>query len=409
MLFKKTKSLIKTESIFEKIVKTPDHVQDILLEKYFIEGSEQPSGEYHVMTDLKVMYDKLMSVTEKFFCVYLNPFSGKYITIELNPIAKNYRQSSYMQTDDKAILKKDYFRSLKVCIVKENVMDGSFDNRYNNFKRTLYHELAHAHFSNILTVLSNTHEINADISAIIYTLQNEDLSLTATQNLIDTVLRMRVKTVNLFRYTRQICNTTRSHRTEDALILFRCMDESILNSLKSIKTTDIVRYVTLWLNSVSGLLQNPYSIDFNNKDIVSFLFHNNYNPVLMIGGKETLCYVRTAHLTKHSEMAALFKRRFYLAPFTEEEIDIMKGFYLLNVLIRQESFNDFMTIHMLVNNFDYIVNNLFNKDDYKYVFLDSLTAYEKYKNDRANAMIYIPFGYNDKELNNFILNNHCKI
>jgi hypothetical protein len=187
------------------------------------------------------------------------------------------------------------------------------------------------------------------------------------------------------------------------------MDESILASLKSIKTTDIVRYVTLWLNSVSGLLQNPYSIDFNNKDIVSFLFHNNYNPVLMIGGKETLCYVRTAHLTKYSEVAALFKRRFYLAPFTEEETDIMRGFYLLNVLTCQEAFNDFMTIHMLVNNFDYIVNNLFNKDDYKYVFLDSLTAYEKYKNDRSNAIVHIPFGYNEKELNNFILNNHCKI
>lgn len=409
MLFKKTKPPIKEESIFQKIVKTPDHVQDILLEKYFIEGSEQPSGEYQIMTDIKAMYDKLMSSTEIFFCIYLNPFSGKYITIELNPTVKNYPQSSYMQTDDKAILKKDYFRSLKVCIVKENVMDGSFDNRYKNFKLILYHELAHAHFSNILTVLSNTHEINADISAIIYSIQNEDLSLMATQDMIDDVLKMRIKTVNLFRYTRQICNTTRSHRTEDALILFRAMDESILTSLKSIKTTDIVRYVILWLNSVSGLLQNPYSIDFKNKDIVSFLFHNNYNPVLMIGGKETMCYVRTAHLTKPIDMMKLFKRRFYLAPFTEEETDIMRGFYLLNVLVHQEAFNDFMTSHMLVNNFDYIVNNLFNKDDYKYVFLDSLTAYEQYKNNIANSAFDIPFGYNNKELNNFILNNHCKI
>lgn len=87
----------------------------------------------------------------------------------------------------------------------------------------------------------------------------------------------------------------------------------------------------------------------------------------------------------------------------------MKDFYLLNVLLNQDYFNDFMTSHMLVNDFDYMVNNLFNKDDYKYVFLDSLTAYEKYKNDRFNAMVNIPFGYNEKELNNFILNNHCKI
>jgi hypothetical protein len=404
----KPKEKAKEESIFQKIVKTPDHIQDILLEKYFIQGSEQPSGELPIMTDLKVMYDKLMTITEPFVYLYLNPFSGKYITVELNPVMKNYRQSSYMQTDDKAIIAQNYFGSLKVSILKANVMDGSFDNRYINFKNVLYHELAHAHFGNILTVLSQTHEVNADISSIIYIIKNEDLSLNEAKYLIDSVLRMRVKTANLFRYTVQICKTLRAHSTEDALILFRCMDEEVLNTLKKIDTTDIVRYVTLWLQSVSGLLVNPYAVDFENKHLVSFLFHNNYNPIPMITDGETMCYVRTGNLKKLNDKFDLFKRRFYIPPATEDEMDIMKGFYLLNIFLRPEYFNDFMTSHMLVNDFDYIVNNLFNKDDYKYVFLDSISAYEKYKNDRANAAVHIPFGYKEKELDNFILNNHCK-
>jgi len=408
MLFKKAKPARIEETIFDKIIKTPDHIQDILLEKYFIQGSEVPSVDLPIINDLKVMYDKLMNVTEKFSCIYLNPFSGKYITVELDPIIKKYRQSSYMKSDDKSILKQDYFGSLKVCIVKENVRDGSFGNRFTNFKQILYHELAHAHFGNVLTMLSRTHEVNADISGVVYTIQNEDLSLDKARILIDGVLKMRMKTANLFRYTRQICKTTRSHRTEDALILFRCMDESILNTLKTIETTDIVRYVTLWLQSVSGLLENPYAIDFKNKDLVSFLFHNNYNPALMIGDKEIMCYIRTPQLKNHHQMVELFKRRFYLSPLTEDELDIMKGFYLLNVLVHQEYFNDFMTSHMLVNDFEYIVNNLFNQDDYKYVFLDSISAYEKYKNDRSNADVHIPFGYKEKELDNFIFNNHCK-
>lgn len=409
MLFKKANPAIIEETIFDKIIKTPDHIQDILLEKYFIQGSDAPSVELPIITDHKVMYDKLMNITEKFSCIYLNPFSGKYITVELDPIIKKYRQSSYMQSDDKSILKQDYFGSLKVCIVKENVRDGSFGNRFTNFKHILYHELAHAHFGNVLTMLSRTHEVNADISGVVYAIQHEDLSLDEARLLIDGVLKMRMKTANLFRYTRQICNTTRAHRTEDALILFRCMDESILKTLKTIETTDIVRYVTLWLQSVSGLLQNPYAIDFKNKDLVSFLFHNNYNPALMIGDKEIMCYIRTPQLKNPHQMFELFKRRFYLSPLTEDELDIMKGFYLLNVLVHQEYFNDFMTSHMLVNDFEYIVNNLFNQDDYKYVFLDSLSAYDRYKEDIANTAVNIPFGYNKDELNNFMNSSHCKI
>lgn len=405
----KPKEKVKEESIFQKIVKTSDHIQDILLEKYFIQGSEQPSDDLPVITDLKVMYDKLMNITEPFVCLYLNPFSEKYITVELNPIIKENCNSSYMQADIDFIDKQLYFESLKVCIMKANVMDGGFGYRYNNFKHILYHELAHAHFGNILTVLTRTQEVNADISSIIYSIKQNNLSLDSAKKLIDYVLKMRIKTAHLFYYTRGICNTTRAHRTEDALILFRCLDESMLKSLKNIPTTDIVRYVIIWLQSVSELLINPYAIDFKNKNLLSFLFYNNYNPVLMIGDKDIMWYIRSPYLKNYNQKVELFKRRFYLSPLTEEEMDIMKDFYLLNVLLNQDYFNDFMTSHMLVNDFDYMVNNLFNKDDYKYVFLDSLTAYEKYKNDRSNAMVNIPFGYNEKELNNFILNNHCKI
>lgn len=409
MFLKKFKPKTKEESIFKKIIKTPDHIQDILLEKYFIPCSELPSKNLPIINNLKDMYDKLMTIKEIFFCCYLNPFSDKYITIELNPIIKENCNSSYMQADIESVEKQLYFESLKVCIMKANVIDGNFGDRYSNFKHILYHELAHAHFGNILTALSRTQEVNADISSIIYSIKHDNLSLDSAKKLIDYVLKMRIKSAHLFCYTRGIYNTTRVHRTEDALILFRCLDESILKSLKNIPTTDIVRYVIIWLQSVSELLLNPYSIDFKNKHLLSFLFYNNYNPVLMIGNKDIMWYIRSPQLKNYNQRVELFKRRFYLSPLTEEEMDIMKEFYLLNVLLHQEYFNDFMTSHMLVNNFDYIVNNLFNQFDYKYVFLDSLLSYEKYKYNIASTIVDIPFGYNNEELNNFINNIHCKI
>ena len=116
MFLKKFKPKTKEESIFKKIIKTPDHIQDILLEKYFIPCSELPSKNLPIINNLKDMYDKLMTIKEIFFCCYLNPFSDKYITIELNPIIKENCNSSYMQADIESVEKQLYFESLKVCI-----------------------------------------------------------------------------------------------------------------------------------------------------------------------------------------------------------------------------------------------------------------------------------------------------
>lgn len=397
------------DSIFEKIVKVPVHLQDILLDRYFIEGSEMPDSSYPVMNDLKIMFDKLMSITETFTCVYLNPFSNRYIKVELNPSIKVPKETSYMETNDKFILKQRYFESMKVVIVKSNVLEKDFNDVYSNFKNILYHELAHAHFGNLLTVMSRKHEINADISNIIYIIKHEDLSLEAAKLFIDDMIRMRIRCANLFRYTRQLCQFTRVHGTEQALILFRCMDEDILNNLKTIPSSDIVRFVSLWLSSMSLLLDNPYDVDFQNKSLVSFLFHNNYNSDLMKPDIDKIFFVRIAHLYKHKNIRKIIKNRLKEPSASQEEINIMKDFYLLNILLNKEHFNDFMTTHLLSNSFDYIVDNLFNKDDYKYAFMDSISAYQHYKDNRTNTTLDIPFGYNSEFLNNFINKHHCKI
>lgn len=213
MLFKLFKPRIKDESIFEKIVKTPAHVQDILLDKYFIQGSEQPTGDFEVLSNLEEIYQTLMSIEKPCMGIYLNPFSGKHVLIELNPIKRTENDSSYMITNDKTILKQEYFGSFKVVIKKSNIQDGNFKNEFNNFKSILYHELAHAHFVNILSVFSHKQEINADISGIIYSIKQENLNLTESLSLIDYTLIMRLKTANFLHYSRHICNRSRVHAT----------------------------------------------------------------------------------------------------------------------------------------------------------------------------------------------------
>jgi len=409
MLFKLFKPKIKDESIFEKIIKTPAHVQDILLDKYFIQGSEQPTGDFEVMSNLEEMYHTLMSIDKPCVGIYLNPFSGKYVLLELNPLKKSDKDSSYMITNDKTILKQEYFGSFKVVIKKSNVQDGNFKNEFNNFKSILYHELAHAHFINILTVFSHEHEINADISGVIYSIKHENLNLAETHSLIDDTLIMRLKTANFSHYSRNVCHRGRAHGTEAALILFRSMDDEILNSLKTIEYTDIVRYVTVWLQSVTGLLVNPYQVDFNNKQLLSFMFYNNYKMPLMKLDSETTGYIRSAHVKSRHAVKRMFKQRFNLPPATVEELGIMKEFCHFNALHRLDIFNDIMINYRLFNDFNHTVNHLFNKDDYKYMFLDSLEAMRSHQETRTNHVVNIRFGYNKKELNNYIKNNHCKI
>lgn len=409
MLFKLFKPKIKNETIFETLVKTPAHVQDILLDKYFIQGSEQPTGDFEFMFNLEEMYQTLMSIETPCIGIYLNPFSGKHVLLELNPIKQSDKDSSYMITNAKTIMKQEYFGSLKVVIKKSNVQDGNFKNEFNNFKAILYHELAHAHFVNILTVFSHEQEINADIAGIIYSIKHENLNLIESQSLIDDTLIMRLKTANLFQYSRHICNRSRVHSTESALILFRSMDNEILNALKTIEYTDIVRYVTVWLQSVSGLLVNPYQIDFNNKQLLSFIFYNNYKDSLMTLDSETTGYIRSAHMKNSHAIKKMFKQRFNLPPATDEELGVMKEFCHFNALHRLDIFNDVIISYGLVNEFNHTVKNLFNTDDYKYVFLDSLEAMKSLQENKTNNVVDIHFGYNKQELNNYIQNNHCKI
>lgn len=409
MLSKLFKTKIKDESIFEKLVKMPAHVQDILLDKYFIQGSEQPTGDFKVMSNLEEMYQTLMSIEKPYIGIYLNPFSCKYVLLELNPIKQSDKDSSYMITNDKAILKQEYFGSFKVVIKKSNVQDGNFKNEFNNFKSILYHELAHAHFVNILTIFSHEHEINADISGVIYSIKHENLNLIESQSLIDDTLIMRLKTANFFHYSRHVCNRSRVHGTETALILFRLMDNEILNVLKTIEYTDIVRYVTLWRQSVAGLLVNPYQVDFNNKQLLSFIFYNNYKDPLMKLDSETTGYIRSAHMKNRYAIKKMFKQRFNLPPATDEELGVMKEFCHFNALHRLDIFNDVIISHGLVNEFNKTVNHLFNKDDYKYMFLDSIEAMKVHQETRTNHVVDIHFGYNKKDLNNYIQNNYCKM
>lgn len=105
----------------------------------------------------------------------------------------------------------------------------------------------------------------------------------------------------------------------------------------------------------------------------------------------------------------MFKQRFNLPPATDEELGVMKEFCHFNALHRLDIFNDVIISHGLVNEFNKTVNHLFNKDDYKYMFLDSIEAMKVYQETRTNHVVDIHFGYNKKDLNNYIQNNYCKM
>jgi len=395
--------------ILNKIANTPDHISDLLIERYFKEHSHIPPIIENLVEDLTVIYDHLMKSPCKMTFLYKNPFTDKYIKISTDPFyQEGENKSSYILIDEDSIFKKDYFNAFEIIIKKTNILEKhTFNTDFDNFKSVLYHEMAHAHLLNYLGGDRHYKESSADLASVIYFIKKNNMSLDETKKHIDDLIKIRLSTAYMFNYSRDLCFKKRIYSTEQILILFRNMNLNQLTFLKQLPDTDIMRFVLYWLDSMRSLLKNVYNVDFRNKSLITFLFYNNFNPNLLKTDSLTRFYFRIKHLPIH-KIKRLRNKMYNQPELSVDECSIMTEFYLLNVLSHLDIFNDFMTIHLLHSDFDYTVSSLFNSDDYEYAFLDAIAKLEQYKIIRNQEYDHISFGYNIKDLNNFMMNSNFK-
>lgn len=400
----------KSLKLLSAIANTSDYIQDLLIERYFKEDSHIPPTLENVVEDLSVIYHHLINTPFKMTFLYINPFSGKFIRITTDPFhTEGENKSSYMFIYEDSIFNKDYFNAFEIVIKKVNILqEHTFNNDFENFQSSLYHEMAHAHCLNYLGGDRHYKEVSADLASVIYFIKKNNLSLDEAKKHIDNVIKIRLNTAYMFSYVRDFCIKKRIHATEQALILFRNMNLSHLKFLHQLSDNDIPRFVIYWLDSMMGLLNNVYHVDFTNKSLIKFLFYNTFNQNLL----KTDSLIRFSIRVKHAssgERKLLHKKIHQQPDLSDEELDLMTEFYLLNVLTNLDIFNDFMTTHLLHSNFNYTVERLFNNDDYQYAFLDVIKKLEQYKITKNQKYNHIPFNYNIKDLNNFMTNSNCKI
>lgn len=396
--------------LLDKIANTPDHIHDLLIERYFKEHSHMPPVLNNVVEDLSVIYYHLMNTPRKMTFLYTNPFSGKYIRISTDPFhVDGENKSSYMLICEDSIIKKDYFNAFEIVMKKVNMLqEHTFDTDFESFQSAIYHEMAHAHFLNYLGGDRHYKEASADLASVIYFIKKNNVSLEEAKKHIDNVIRIRLSTAYMFSYVRDLCVKPRIHATEQVLILFRNINLAQLTFLQQLPDTDILRFVLYWLDSMKRLLKNIYHVDFNNKSLVKFLFYNTFNEKLLKTDSMTRFYLRIKHAPTNQHKRLIEKRHQQLE-LSGDETNLMTEFYLLNVSNNLGIFNDFMTTHLLHSNFDYTVKSLFNQDDYQYAFLDVIKKIEQYDIIKKQKYNYIPFNYNMKDLNNFMMNSNCKI
>lgn len=405
-MFSYFKSSNKKNYLIRKIIKeSPSCVQDLLLTKYFKLGSEYPQLTDSVIDDVSVIYRVLRSSCLNTTFIYINPFTNKHIKINVlvEESTSDLKRYSCMSISNKNLFNRTYFDLFEIFICRNDFINiNTCLDPFNLFKYIFYHELAHASCIDYFNDNKHYSEISADLSSIIYCIKKDNLSLTDSKNLIARLLNFRISTINISTYLGKYKSAVRTHSTELYLIVFRLLNEVMLKKIKSLENTDILRFVSFLIQSMNHLVKNAYSIDFDNKELIKFLFYNNYNPDIIKTNSSTRAYIRATHVKKEKDKLALYNNRHNQPLLSLSEHYQIKDCCLDNILSDLTIFNDFMTFNLLNSHFDYCVQELFKPYEAHLVFTESFDKFNQFKIKRSQVKSDIPFNFSIHDLKRFL-------
>ena len=282
--------------ILEEIYKKAPHIVDSVYERFFenngvgvktmpIETLENRSNMLHLMQEAK----------GKVRITITNPFTGHLIGTTLSSFNLNEDQGSAMTTDprqyEEAKNRNNHNLELSDISVFALELEGfksikGIPSKQVAFDFVLYHELAHANYSQMSSVAhgdfykENHHEKNSDVSSLIKIIKEYDLNQEDAQSLCDMCIMCRVNTSKDKEISRY-ASYTDSHYTEDAVFYLKKVVEADLEKVKSIPDKEIGRYVDFIIqagNNTPGLaLDNNKSSAIEQEFLSALTTRNNRN------------------------------------------------------------------------------------------------------------------------------------
>ena len=255
-------------------------LKDTVLEKLFqSDNHNTPSNSFCLETKREVQnffknidYNKDMNVIIK------NPFTGHDIKtlITHNRDTPNKRKDydSHLNIDHAQLASGQINTIHKMTVDMRQVISDA--NVYYetikgvspqelSFDFTLYHELAHADYSQMARKNYNRNEKNSDISALIKIINTYDFDQKEAQKLCDNFLNYRINSADLSNYKSLDAEHVRVHYTEDAVLVLKQMIENDVNAIKQLPDREIPRYAEFIIDQIPSLALKVDKIDYFKK------------------------------------------------------------------------------------------------------------------------------------------------
>lgn len=282
--------------ILESIYKKAPHIVDSVYERFFENnGVGVKTLPVETLEDRSNMLNLMQEAKGNVKITIENPFTGHLIGTTLSSFNLNEGQGSAITADprqyEKAKNINNHTLELSDMSVFTLEVEGfksikGIPSKQVAFDFVLYHELAHANYSQMSSVAhgdfykENHHEKNSDVSSLIKMIKEYDLNQEDAQSLCDMCIMCRVNTSKDKEISRY-ASYTDCHYTEDAVFYLKKVVEADLDKVKSIPDKEIGRYVDFVIqvgNNTPGLgLDNNKSSDIEQEFLAALIKRNNRN------------------------------------------------------------------------------------------------------------------------------------
>lgn len=345
----------------------------------------------------------------------LNPFNNLEVVSCFDKSSKD--AGSYIITYERAIFNRKTDNVFEMYLSYNSLKDvhgfNIFDNKTESeiaFEFTLYHELAHASYGQILNkmdkVYDNKGEINSDISAIIKIIKNHSFDKHDSLKLCDHILKFRASLTKYFK-TADTANSyfagnnlVRTHFTEEAILNFKKFIVKSNDMLRNIPDTDIPAFAELFVKNYS-----------NSNDLVVNQSNNDQSVLKIMA--ETIINTKdfvNARKRDYAESYLVSHFPFQISDNIKDSINNMMNRVPSEFiegtnkrLIKQCMkhtfiFKDIYIIHNLKTSFDSFTKNCLCIDNNDNRHLSLIDDYNAYKESRKDNNYVIEDNFTHKQL-----------
>lgn len=381
-------------------------LRDSLLSKFIKTDKENPIISYvNDFNDIEELLNNIESADDEYSCRLINPFTGLEIKSYFTK-TPDKKSNSYMITNFDLLInnKQDeaFIMIINYAHLNSNHDINPSDSKLKKmvFEFTVYHELAHASFSQILNNTdynkTNKGEVNSDVSAIIKVIKNNNLSIDESLNFCNHILKFRANHAKYYDPSGSTSENflknydVRIHFTEEDLLHLKQFILSNNKMLKTIPDEDITTFSEILVSSFksnSPLLIEQKSSLSNNIMIDSFI----ENPKFIEAFNDEYQQSYLLQLPKH-------KRDDTNLSNIKKSCESLKDFFSSNFSL----FKDFYIVFNLKYNYDNFVQN--NLIDNPNVNKEIIERYSNYRFVKNNNNVEIPCNFTHFELKNKLNN-----